>query len=97
MDSMSSSGEQNQQQATITIRVPQDQFLTALDKLQSLGTVQSQNVTSQDVTAQFIDLQARLKSSQLEEQSLQAILDKAMTVSDIISIQEQLNQVRSTD
>ena len=51
VDSMSSSGEQNQQQATMTIRVPQDQFLTALDKLQSLGTVQSQNVTSQDVTA----------------------------------------------
>ena len=92
---MSSSGEQNQQQATVTIRVPQAQFFTALDKLQSLGTVQSQNVTSQDVTEQFIDLQARLKSSQLEEQSLQALLDKAQTVSDIISIQEQLTQVRS--
>ena len=37
VDSMSSNGAQNQEQATVTIRVPQDQFLTALDKLQSLG------------------------------------------------------------
>ena len=95
VDSMSSSGEQNQQQATIIIRVPQDQFLTALDKLQSMGTVQSQDIASQDVTQQYIDLQAQLNSAQLEKQSLQAILDKAQTVSDEIAIQEQLTQVES--
>jgi hypothetical protein len=95
VDSMSSSGEQNQQQATIIIRVPQDQFLTALDKLQSMGTVQNQDIASQDVTQQYIDLQAQLNSAQLEKQSLQAILDKAQTVSDEIAIQEQLTQVES--
>ncbi len=93
VDSMSSNGAQNQEQATVTIRVPQDQFLTALDKLQSLGTVQNQNITSQDVTQQYIDLQAQLNSAQLEEQSLQAILAKATTVADEIAIQEQLTQV----
>ena len=86
VDSMSSSGEQNQQQATIIIRVPQDQFLTALDKLQSMGTVQSQDISSQDVTQQYIDLQAQLNSAQLEKQSLQAILEKTQTVSDEIAI-----------
>ena len=95
VDSMSSSGEQNQQQATIIIRVPQDQFLTALDKLQSMGTVQNQDIASQDVTQQYIDLQAQLNSAQLEKQSLQAILDKAQTISDEIAIQEQLAQVES--
>ena len=88
VDSMSSNGEQNQEQATVMIRVPQDQFLTALDKLQSLGTVQNQNITSQDVTQQYIDLQAQLNSAQLEEQSLQAILAKATTVADEIAIQD---------
>lgn len=95
VESMSSGGGQDQQQATITIRVPQDQFFTALNKLQDLGTVQNQNVSSQDVTQQFIDLQARLKSAQLEEQSLQSLLDKAQTISDIINIQQQLTQVRA--
>ena len=92
---MSSSGGPDQEQATITIRVPQDQFFVALDKLQGLGTVQSQNLSTQDVTEQFIDLQARLKSAQAEEQSLLALLDKAQTVGDIISIQQQLTEVRS--
>lgn len=95
VDNMSSTGEQNQEQANITIRVPQNQFLTALNQLQSLGTVENQNASSQDVTQQYIDLQAQLNSAQLEEQSLQAILAKATTVSDEIAIQEQLTQVIS--
>ena len=95
VDNMTSSGEQNQEQATLTIRVPQNQFLAALNQLQSLGTVESQNVSTQDVTQQYIDLQAQLNSAQLEEQSLQAILAKATTVSDEIAIQEQLTQVES--
>jgi hypothetical protein len=95
VDNISSYGGQTQTQATITIRVPQDQFFTALDNLQNLGTVQSQNVSSQDVTEQYIDLEARLKSSQLEKQSLQALLDKVATVNDEILIQGQLTQVES--
>jgi uncharacterized protein len=77
----------------VTIRVPANQFLTALNQLQGMGTVVNQNINSQDVTQQYIDLQAQLTSAQLEEQSLQAILAKATTVSDEIAIQDQLTQV----
>jgi hypothetical protein len=93
VDNMNSSGTQNQQQANVTIRVPANQFLAALNQLQSMGTVVNQNINSQDVTQQYIDLQAQLTSAQLEEQSLQAILAKATTVSDEIAIQQQLTQV----
>jgi hypothetical protein len=93
VDNMSSSGAQNQEQANITIRVPANQFMTALNQLQGMGTVENQNINSQDVTQQYIDLQAQLTSVQLEEQSLQAILAKATTVSDEIVIQQQLTQV----
>jgi hypothetical protein len=95
VDNMSSSGSQNQQQANLTIRVPANQFLAALNQLQTMGTVESQNINTQDVTQQYIDLQAQLTSAQLEEQSLQAILAKATTVSDEIAIQDQLTQVIS--
>jgi hypothetical protein len=60
-----------------------------------MGTVQNQDIASQDVTQQYIDLQAQFNSAQLEKQSLQAILDKAQTISDEIAIQEQLTQVES--
>jgi Domain of unknown function (DUF4349) len=93
VDNMNSSGAQNQQQANVTIRVPANQFLTALNQLQGMGTVENQNINTQDVTQQYIDLQAQLTSAQMEEQSLQAILAKATTVSDEIAIQDQLTQV----
>jgi len=93
VDNMNSSGAQTQEQANVTIRVPANQFLTALNQLQNMGTVENQNINSQDVTQQYIDLQAQLTSAQMEEQSLQAILAKATTVSDEIAIQEQLTQV----
>jgi hypothetical protein len=93
VDNMNSSGAQNQEQANVTIRIPANQFLTALNQLQGMGTVENQNINSQDVTQQYIDLQAQLTSAQMEEQSLQAILAKATTVSDEIAFQQQLTQV----
>ena len=61
VEQMSTSGDTKRQHASITIRVPQDQFFTALDRLSELGEVRSQSVGSEDVTEQFIDLEARLK------------------------------------
>ena len=95
LEQMSSSGSEDTEQATVTIRVPQQQFFTALDRLQALGKVQNQNVGSQDVTEQFIDLEARLKSAQQEEQSLLSLLDKTQTIADIINLDKELSQVRS--
>jgi hypothetical protein len=95
LEQMSSSGGEDAEQATVTIRVPQAQFFTAVDKLQALGKVQSQNVGTQDVTEQYIDLNARLKSAQEEEQSLLSLLDKTQTLSDIITLDQELTQVRS--
>ncbi len=95
MEQMSSTGGQDAEQASVTIRVPQDQFFTAFDKLKALGDVQSQNLGSQDVTEQFIDLEARLKSAQQEEQSLLSLLNQTKTVGEVITLENELSQVRS--
>ena len=47
------------------------------------------------MSEQFIDLQARLKSSLREEQSLLSLLDKTQTVGEILSIERELSRVRS--
>ena len=80
--------------AEMTIRVLQDQFDTAMTRLRDLGRVTSESVNAQDVSEQFIDLEARLTSAQREEESLRALLDRAMDVSDILSIERELNRVR---
>ena len=95
VEQLSSSGEPQHQRATMTIRVPQDQFFPALERIEALGTVQSRDIGSEDVTERFIDLEARLKSSLREEQSLLSLLEKAGVVSEILAIERELFRVRS--
>ena len=92
---LSSSGGPEHQQSTMTIRVPQTEFFTALERIKSLGTLQGEKVGSDDVTEQFIDLEARLQSALREERSLLSLLERANTVSEVLSIERELSRVRS--
>ena len=92
---LSSSGGPEHQQSTMTIRVPQADFFTALEHIKSLGKVRSENAGSEDVTERFIDLEARLRSALREEESLLSLLDKANQVSEILTIERELSRVRS--
>ena len=95
VEQLSSSGEPQHQRATMTIRVPQDQFFQALERIEALGTVQSRDIGSEDVSEQFIDLEARLKSDLGEEQSLLSLLERAGVVSEVLAIERELFRVRS--
>ena len=95
VEQLASSGSAERQQASMTIRVPQDRFLMALERIEALGEVESKNLGSEDVSEQFIDLEARLKSSLREEESLLALLGRSGTVSDVLTIERELARVRS--
>ena len=95
VEQLSSFGSNKDQQANLTVRVPQDQFFTAVDRIEALGKVQGRNLGSEDVSEQFIDLEARLKSSMREEESLLSLLERADQVSEILTIERELSRVRS--
>jgi len=95
VERLSSSGGANSQQANITIRVPQDQFFTAVERLKNLGEVQNQNLGSEDVSERFIDLKARLSSAEREERSLLSLLERNLKVSEILTIERELSRIRS--
>ena len=95
VEQLSSSGEPEHERAAMTVRVPQGQFFPAMERIEALGTVQNRNVGSEDVSEQFIDLEARLKSSLREEESLLSLLEKAATVSEVLAIERELTRVRS--
>ena len=95
VEQLSSSGDSEFQRATINIRVPQDQFFPALERIEALGTVLSRDIGSEDVSEQFIDLEARLKNALGEEQSLLSLLEKAGVVSEVLAIERELFRVRS--
>ena len=95
VEQLSSSGRPERRRATMTIRVPQDQFPQALERIEALGTVLSRDIGSEDVSEEFIDIEARLKNALGEEQSLLALLERARAVSDVLAIERELFRVRS--
>ena len=95
VEQLSRSGAGERQSATLTIRVPQPAFFEALEQIGDLGTVEEEHVESQDVSEQFVDLEARLRAAEREEESLLKLLERANTVSEILTIERELGRVRS--
>jgi hypothetical protein len=82
--------------ANITIRVPSERFDEALTRIKS-GSVQeplSENITGQDVTQQYTDLQSRLRNLEAAEAQLQEIMDAATKTEDVLTVYNQLVYTR---
>ena len=95
VESSTVSGDDEDAYAEVTIRVPQEAFPEALDRVRRIGDVQSEDLRAQDVTEQFIDLDARLRSALRTEGSLLDLLDRATDVEDVISIERELSRIRT--
>lgn len=95
--SMSQSGKGDDRSASVVLRVPADRFNDALRQLRALSDVEvlSSSVDSKDVTEQFVDLEARLRAKQAEEQRYLALLARAERIEDILRIDQSLAQVRT--
>ena len=81
--------------ATATLRVPADKATQLMNDLARLGTVTSRSSGSEDITSQYIDIQARLKVLRAEEEQLVGFLKKAADIKDMLAVQEQLRSVRT--
>jgi len=80
---------------SVTIRVPADRFNEAFDRLRQLAvSVPYENTESQDVTEEYIDLQARLHNLEATEAQYLALMEKAETVEEILKVQQALSGVR---
>jgi hypothetical protein len=77
----------------ITFMVPADKFDETIDQVSLLGKVQTEHISGQDVSAQYVDLQARLANEEAQRDAMLALLKRAQSISDIIAIQTQLGQI----
>ncbi len=81
--------------ATVTIRVPSAVYSSVLNQLREIaGEVRSESSTTSDRTADFVDMEARLRNLEATEVTYLALLEKAETVADILTVQERINDVR---
>lgn len=76
----------------ITLRVPADQLDEAMRDLKALGTVEHSEVTTEDVTAQRVDLDARIKALQTSVDRLLAIMRDARDPEALIKAEGALSE-----
>jgi hypothetical protein len=84
--------------ATVTLRVPADNatYQATLDRLRSLADrVVDEQSQAQDVTEQYVDLDARMRTLKASEETMLGLLSKAQKIDDILQIQRELTNVRS--
>lgn len=80
----------------LVVRVPSNQFGRAFDEIKKLAAnTPSENVTSQDVTEDFIDLEARIKTQKALEVQFLEIMRQANKISDALEVQRQIAEVRT--
>lgn len=92
VEQKSDSGEED---ASLTLRIPVKAFKESLAGFEALGTVTYRHVEAEDVTEQYVDVEARLKNKAALRDRLKQLLDKATDVKDVLAIETELNRVQA--
>lgn len=93
-DSSYSVGYDNAKSGNITLRVPQPGYEAIISSLKTIGVVESENISGNDVTEEYVDLKARLENKKRVELRFTEILDSAKNITEILEVEKELAQVR---
>ena len=88
-------GDGEASRASITFRMPSDRWEEAVVAIRAIGErVLDERTETVDVTGQVVDLRARIQNLETTERALQAIMDRATAIKDVLDVQAQLTKVR---
>jgi hypothetical protein len=79
---------------TVGIRVPSGKTSGVLKAIRGLGRVESENSNAEDITDDYVDMEARLKNAQASEARLKEMYQRAGTVKDVLAVEKELTRVR---
>jgi hypothetical protein len=88
-------GYNNRISGSVILRVPSEEFDTAISEIKAIGTVKSSSTQGQDVTEEYVDLQAQKISYQNQLAQYNEIMRKAVKVDDVITVQQQIDHVQT--
>jgi len=89
-----SSDRTSRHRGTVVVRVPAGSLDEALRRIEGIGLeVESQSVTSQDVTDEYVDVESRLVSLRATRDRLLTFLEQADEVEDALLVQQELSRL----
>jgi hypothetical protein len=80
---------------SIVLQVPEHNFTMLVDQVRHAGMATSVVTSANDVTGQYVDLQARISALQVSRAQYLKIMTRTGTISGILQVQNQLNQIQS--
>ena len=95
VQSFASQGSGNRiAEGSLVLRIPAESYDAALSRLRGLGKVESLEESGQDVSKEFVDLNARIRQLRAVEAQLLELLQQANDVPAALAVQSQLSQVQ---
>ena len=95
VESFASQGSGNRiAEGSLVLRIPAESYDSALSRLRELGKVESLEESGQDVSKEFVDLNARIRQLRAVEAQLLELLQRADDVPAALAVQNQLSQVQ---
>jgi hypothetical protein len=80
----------------VVVRVPAQKFQATLDEIRAVGgRILHEKSSGQDVTEEYIDLEARIRTKKALEAQFLEIMKQARKISDAMEVQTQLAEVRT--
>jgi hypothetical protein len=76
--------------ASLTLRVPADKFTGVVNQLAGLGTEENRGISTEDVTEQTIDLDARIAVQQARVDSGRRLLSQAKSLNDLVMLEKEV-------
>ena len=92
--SSSRTDDEGNTSGSVTLRVPVEDFEELMTGVGEIGTIVKRDVGSTDVTAEFTDLESRLRHLQAQERFYLGLLDRAEDVRDAIAVQQQVDGIQ---
>lgn len=81
--------------AHLTVRVPAEALSPTISALGALGSTTVVRVSSSDITEEYADTEARMKTSRALRDRLQGLLDRATNVTEVLSVERELARVQA--
>ena len=88
------SSYRNTRHASLTLRIPKGQLDSFLALVSEVGNIVRRSDNVEDVTLSYVDMESRRNALRTEQERLLALLEKAETIEDIITIEDRLSSVR---